>query len=82
MTSPEPGRTTIEELGLASLERVEPMVALEARPGHVRVTFGAPMRLTGTNYEALAGQVEAAAVRALRFMPDRAPHAHSRTQLS
>jgi hypothetical protein len=35
-----------------------------ARPGHVRVVFGAPMRLTGTDYEALAMQVEAA-VRAL-----------------
>ena len=29
-----------------------------ARPGHVRVTFGAPMRLTGTDYEGLARQVE------------------------
>jgi len=35
-----------------------------ARPGHVRVAFGAPMRLTGEDYEALARQVEAA-VRAL-----------------
>jgi long-chain acyl-CoA synthetase len=38
------------------------------RPGHVRVTFGAPMRLLGADYEALAKQVEDA-VRALRFMP-------------
>ena len=29
-----------------------------ARPGHVRVAFGAPMRLTGADYEALAKQVE------------------------
>ena len=29
-----------------------------ARPGHVRVVFGAPMRLTGDDYEALAKQVE------------------------
>jgi long-chain acyl-CoA synthetase len=29
-----------------------------ARPGHVRVTFGPPMRLTGVDYEALAKQVE------------------------
>lgn len=29
-----------------------------ARPGHVRVTFGAPMRLAGADYEALAKQVE------------------------
>jgi len=35
-----------------------------ARPGRVRVAFGAPMRLTGENYEALARQVEDA-VRAL-----------------
>lgn len=35
-----------------------------ARPGHVRVVFGAPMRLTGDDYEALAKRVEEA-VRAL-----------------
>jgi long-chain acyl-CoA synthetase len=35
-----------------------------ARPGRVRVAFGAPIRLVGDDYEALAGQVEAA-VRAL-----------------
>ena len=37
-----------------------------ARPGHVRVTFGPPMRLAGADFEALARQVEDA-VRALRF---------------
>jgi long-chain acyl-CoA synthetase len=31
-----------------------------ARPGRVRVTFGAPLRLVGEDYEALAGTVEAA----------------------
>jgi long-chain acyl-CoA synthetase len=31
-----------------------------ARPGRVRVAFGAPMRLTGDDYEALAKQVESA----------------------
>ena len=35
-----------------------------ARPGRVRVAFGAPLRLAGDDYEALAKQVEAA-VRAL-----------------
>ena len=35
-----------------------------ARPGPVRVAFGAPMRLIGDDYEALARQVEEA-VRAL-----------------
>jgi 1-acyl-sn-glycerol-3-phosphate acyltransferase len=35
-----------------------------ARPGRVRVAFGAPMRLTGEDYESLAKQVEDA-VRAL-----------------
>ena len=39
-----------------------------ARPGHVRVTFGAPMRLGGADYESLARQVEEA-VRALAFTP-------------
>jgi len=29
-----------------------------ARPGQVRVAFGAPMRLTGEDYEALAKRVE------------------------
>jgi len=35
-----------------------------ARPGRVRVAFGAPLRLTGEDYEKLAKQVESA-VRAL-----------------
>ena len=29
-----------------------------ARPGRVRVAFGAPLRLVGDDYEALAKQVE------------------------
>ena len=31
-----------------------------ARPGRVRVAFGSPIRLTGDDYHALAGQVEKA----------------------
>jgi hypothetical protein len=31
-----------------------------ARPGHVRVAFGAPLRLVGEDYEALAKTVELA----------------------
>jgi long-chain acyl-CoA synthetase len=42
-----------------------------ARPGHVRVTFGAPMRLEGDDYEGLAKQVEEA-VRGLDSSCDRA----------
>jgi len=34
-----------------------------AKPGRVRVAFGAPMRLSGENYEALAKQVEDAVKR-------------------
>jgi long-chain acyl-CoA synthetase len=41
-----------------------------ARPGHVRVTFGASIRLTGTDYEGLAKQVENA-VRGLRGSSDK-----------
>jgi hypothetical protein len=29
-----------------------------ARPGHVRIAFGAPLALTGDDYEALAKRVE------------------------
>jgi hypothetical protein len=31
-----------------------------AKPGRVRVAFGAPMRLSGDDYEALAKKVEEA----------------------
>ena len=39
-----------------------------ARPGRCSVTFGAPMRLTGDDYAALARQVEEA-VRRLHAAP-------------
>ena len=52
-----------------------------ARPGHVRVTFGAPMRLAGADYEALAKQVEDA-VRALRFTPGQTVDAKGKPQVS
>jgi long-chain acyl-CoA synthetase len=41
------------------LDRVLPPGASFARPGPVRVAFGAPMRLRGEDYAALAEQVEA-----------------------
>jgi long-chain acyl-CoA synthetase len=40
------------------LDRVLHQTWKMARPGRVRVAFGAPMRLTGDDYEALAQQVE------------------------
>jgi 1-acyl-sn-glycerol-3-phosphate acyltransferase len=46
------------------LDRVLHTTARMARPGRVRVAFGAPLRLVGDDYEALAKQVEDA-VRAL-----------------
>jgi long-chain acyl-CoA synthetase len=49
---------------LEGLDRVLHIGWHMARPGHVRVAFGAPLRLTGDDYEALAKQVEDA-VRAL-----------------
>jgi long-chain acyl-CoA synthetase len=49
---------------LVGLDRVLHRSWHMARPGHVGVVFGAPMHLTGTDYEALAMRVEAA-VRAL-----------------
>jgi long-chain acyl-CoA synthetase len=49
---------------LDGLQHVMGVGARMARPGRVRVAFGAPMRLVGDDYEALARQVEAA-VRAL-----------------
>jgi long-chain acyl-CoA synthetase len=52
-----------------------------ARPGHVWVTFGVPMRLTGSDYEALAKQVEDA-VRALRITRDRPVDAQRSPQVS
>ena len=52
-----------------------------ARPGHVRVTFGTPMRLLGADYEALAKQVEDA-VRALRFKPGQTVDAQATPHLT
>jgi long-chain acyl-CoA synthetase len=49
---------------IEGLDRVLHHTWRMARPGKVRVAFGAPMRLTGDDYEALARQVESA-VRAL-----------------
>ncbi len=43
---------------IEGLDRVLPPGARMARRGPVRVAFGAPMRLTGDDYEALARQVE------------------------
>ena len=51
-----------------------------ARPGHVRVTFGRPMRLSGADYEALAQQVEDA-VRGLQSSPSRTADVHGKPQL-
>jgi hypothetical protein len=52
-----------------------------ARPGHVRVTFGLPMRLAGVDYEALAKQVEDA-VRSLALTPGGPVDAQGKPQLS
>lgn len=49
---------------LDGVHKVLHVTAKMARPGRVRVAFGAPMRLAGDDYAALARQVEAA-VRAL-----------------
>jgi long-chain acyl-CoA synthetase len=49
---------------IEGLDRVLPPGAQMARPGRVRVAFGAPLRLAGDDYEAIAKQVEDA-VRAL-----------------
>ena len=43
---------------LEGLDKVLHHTAYMARPGRVRVAFGAPMRLTGEDYEALALKVE------------------------
>jgi long-chain acyl-CoA synthetase len=48
---------------LEGLDKVLPPAWKMARPGRVRVAFGAPMHLSGDNYEALARQVEEAVKR-------------------
>jgi 1-acyl-sn-glycerol-3-phosphate acyltransferase len=45
---------------LEGLDRVLHPSWKMAKPGRVRVAFGAPMRLAGDDYEALAKQVEEA----------------------
>ncbi|HEY7187925.1 MAG TPA: AMP-binding protein [Vicinamibacterales bacterium] len=49
---------------IRGVERLMPVGSSFVRPGRVRVTFGAPLRLRGDDYAALAAQVEEA-VRAL-----------------
>jgi len=49
---------------LDGVDRILPMGSQMIRPGRVRVAFGAPLRLRGDDFGALASQVEAA-VRAL-----------------
>jgi long-chain acyl-CoA synthetase len=49
---------------LDGVDALLPVGAQLVRPGRVRVAFGAPLRLRGDDYGALAAQVEAA-VRAL-----------------
>src|SRR4029077_3063473 len=48
---------------LEGLDRVLHPTWRMARPGRVRVAFGAPLHLTGDDYEALAKQVEEAVKR-------------------
>jgi long-chain acyl-CoA synthetase len=43
---------------LDGVDRVLHMTSKMAKPGHVRVAFGAPMRLRGEDYAALATEVE------------------------
>jgi long-chain acyl-CoA synthetase len=45
---------------LEGLDRVLPPSWKMAKPGRVRVAFGAPLHLIGDDYEALAKQVEEA----------------------
>jgi hypothetical protein len=43
---------------IEGLDKVLHHTARMARPGRVRVAFGAPIRLTGEDYETLAKKVE------------------------
>jgi long-chain acyl-CoA synthetase len=54
----------IVPMRIEGVNRVLPVHAMFARPGRVRVAFGAPLRLRGDDYAALASTVERA-VRAL-----------------
>ena len=49
---------TVVPVRLVGVDKVLHVGWRMARPGRVRVIFGAPMRLTGENYEALAKRVE------------------------
>jgi long-chain acyl-CoA synthetase len=49
---------TVVPVRIVGLDKVLPVGSHMARPGRVRVIFGAPMRLTGEDYEALAKRVE------------------------
>ncbi len=51
---------TVVPVRLEGLDKVLHVGWRMARPGRVRVAFGAPIRLTGDNYEALARTVELA----------------------
>jgi len=53
---------TVVPVRLVGLDRVLHIGWHMARPGRVRVVFGAPMRLVGDDYEALARQVRDAVV--------------------
>jgi long-chain acyl-CoA synthetase len=57
-------RVPVVPVRIKGLDRVLAPSWRMARPGRVRVVFGAPLLLTGDNYEQLAGEVESA-VRAL-----------------
>jgi long-chain acyl-CoA synthetase len=53
-------RATVVPVRLEGLDRVLGVGWRMARPGRVRVAFGAPMQLAGEDFEALAGRVEEA----------------------
>jgi 1-acyl-sn-glycerol-3-phosphate acyltransferase len=55
---------------LEGVDRILATGSSVARPGRVRVSFGAPLRLRGDDYAALAQRVEDA-VRALEHEPSR-----------
>ena len=47
------------------VDKLMPMGSTFVKPGRVRVAFGAPLRLRGDDYAALAAQVEEAVSRPL-----------------
>jgi 1-acyl-sn-glycerol-3-phosphate acyltransferase len=50
----------IVPIRIDDVDALMPMGSTFVKPGRVRVTFGAPLRLRGEDYAALAAQVEAA----------------------